>query len=59
MMTKQEYHDPNKFRDPLKDYGPPTYRDELERALAEETVASIRAQPFVCIAPVGGMDHGR
>lgn len=51
MMAEQEYHDPEEFEDPLENYEPPTYRDELERALAEETVAAIHGKPFTLIAP--------
>lgn len=39
------------FQDPLENYDPPKFDDPLERALAEETVAAIEFQPFVCVSP--------
>lgn len=39
------------FEDPLSNYDPREYRDPLERALAERTVAAITHQPSVCIGP--------
>lgn len=46
-----EQPDPEQFQDPLENYEPREYRDELERALAEEPVAAIHAQPFIAIPP--------
>ncbi len=39
------------YRDPLENYDPKTYDDPLERALAEEPVASIQSRPFVSVPP--------
>ena len=39
------------YRDPLENYDPKTYDDPLERALAEEPVASIESRPFVSVPP--------
>ncbi|MEQ8791100.1 MAG: CBS domain-containing protein [Pirellulaceae bacterium] len=49
-MAEQSYPDPDKFQDPLENYEPRVYADDLERALAEEPVAAIHAQPFIAIA---------
>lgn len=42
---------PEEFQDPLENYEPKTYSDPLEEALAEETVAAIRHEPYVSIGP--------
>lgn len=39
------------FRDPLQNYDPKTYRDPLEKALAEETVAAIQCTPVATVTP--------
>lgn len=38
-------------RDALSNYDPPTYDDQLEQALMEETVGAIRTQPCTAISP--------
>ncbi len=42
---------PGEFQDPLKNYEPPTYADELERSLCEQSVTAIRSQPVTVVAP--------
>ena len=49
-MTDRPLPDPENFQDPLENYEPREYQDELERALAEEPVNAIHAQPFVAIS---------
>jgi CBS domain-containing protein len=39
------------FQDPLENYEPSEYKDRLEEALAEETVAAIRSKPYAEISP--------
>jgi len=39
------------FRDPLKDYAPPSYDDPLEQHLAEDPVSVLQTQPCETIAP--------
>ena len=39
------------FQDPLENYDPKSYSDPIERALAEETVATIQHEPFSVITP--------
>lgn len=41
----------SEFTDPLSDYSPPTYRDALEEALAEQPVSHIQHQPHASIRP--------
>lgn len=48
-MTERQNPDPDEFQDPLENYEPREYNDELERALAEEPVAAIHAQPFIAL----------
>lgn len=49
-MTKLKHH-LGEFEDPLENYEPKTYKDLLEEALAEETVAAIRSKPYAEISP--------
>jgi CBS-domain-containing membrane protein len=44
-------HHLGEFKDPLSNYEPPVYPDELERALAEETVAAIQCKPYAEVSP--------
>ncbi|MDH3716795.1 MAG: CBS domain-containing protein [Planctomycetota bacterium] len=50
-MSDQHFPSPEDFQDPLENYEPKTYDDPLEEALAEETVAAIRHEPYVSIPP--------
>lgn len=53
MMTNNSSPDRSteEFQDPLENYDPKVYDDPLERALAEETVATIQHKPLVTIPP--------
>ena len=42
---------PGDFEDPLSNYDPPVYADELERALSEATVGTMRIRPFTTVPP--------
>jgi CBS domain-containing protein len=42
---------PEEYQDPLENYEPKTYEDPMERALAEEAVTAIHAQPYVSMGP--------
>ncbi|MEE9212531.1 MAG: CBS domain-containing protein [Phycisphaeraceae bacterium] len=42
---------PGEFEDPLKDYSPPQYDDELERALIETHVTAMQTQPITAMGP--------
>ncbi|MFC1757338.1 cyclic nucleotide-binding/CBS domain-containing protein [Planctomycetota bacterium] len=44
-------NDGTEFDDPLQNYDPKKYRDSLEKALAEETVARIQHRPHSSISP--------
>ena len=48
-MSQRELPDPEKFQDPLENYEPREYNDDLERALAEEPVTAIHAKPFIAV----------
>ena len=48
---KRRGTEPGSFTDPLSNYDPPQYADELEQALAEDQVADMEIRPFVAIAP--------
>lgn len=39
------------FRDPLSNYDPPAYADDLEQALAESPMSVVEGQPFATIPP--------
>jgi len=44
-------NEPEEFRDPLQNYDPKSYKDPLEKALAEETVTAIQCTPVATISP--------
>lgn len=50
-MLHNNHLDDTKFDDPLSNYDPIVYDDELERVLAEELMEAIPAQPCTQIAP--------
>ena len=50
-MTDEQSPDPTEFEDPLSDFEPAQYASELERALAEETVAKIQLKPYLQFSP--------
>jgi predicted transcriptional regulator len=43
--------EPEEFQDPLQNYDPKSYKDPLEKALAEETVTAIHCTPVATITP--------
>lgn len=43
--------DTGEFKDPLKDYSEPEYADELERALVEANIESMKIKPLMTIPP--------
>jgi CBS domain-containing protein len=43
--------DAEEFSDPLQNYDPKTYKDPLEKALAEEAVAAIQTTPVATVTP--------
>lgn len=44
-------NDPAQFDDPLSDYEPDEYQDELQWALAEKTVDAIESRPYHWVSP--------
>lgn len=50
MATSRPAANTDEFQDPLENYAPKVYADPLERALAEETVASIQHQPVATVS---------
>ena len=50
MSDKQTESASEAFRDPLANYDPPTYRNTLEQALAEESVAAIGSHPYTSMS---------
>lgn len=51
MTEKSTPSEFDEFQDPLEDYDPENYDDVMQRALVEEKVQAIEAQPFFCISP--------
>lgn len=45
-MTAANHNNSEEFVDPLSNYEPRAYRDELERVLTEETAGAIRSSPY-------------
>lgn len=43
--------EPGEFSDPLKNYDPPRYADELERSLCRDAVEVIEHEPYTAITP--------
>ena len=46
-----ESHKSNGFEDPLSNYEAPAYADDMERKLAEESVATVRTEPVTTVTP--------
>ena len=44
---KRRKAEPGEFQDPLSNYNPPEYDDNLERALTEATVGDMQITPFM------------
>lgn len=52
MSSRQRHeHAEAEFQDPLSDYEPPRYDDELERLLCEEKVTAVHATPVKVVSP--------
>jgi len=51
MRRERREAEPGEYSDPLKNYDPPEYADDLERALCDETLAAIKTKPFETIPP--------
>lgn len=51
MKRKRRHTEAGEYSDPLKDYSPPHYEDDLERALCEDPVTKIQTQPFHTVTP--------
>ncbi len=49
MGRKRNPVEPGEFEDPLSNYDPPAYADEMERVLCETEVQQMRIQPLACI----------
>ncbi len=45
-MINRNYPLPDEFQDPLSDYEPRLYADELEKLLAEQTVGDMQIRPY-------------
>jgi len=52
-LRPRKRHEPEAtdFEDPLENYDPPKYDDELEQALAEDKVTAIETKPFQAVDP--------
>lgn len=51
MPRKRNPVEPGEFVDPLSNYDPPAYSDELQRVLCDEEISSIRITPVYCVKP--------
>jgi len=49
MGRKRNPVEPGEFEDPIHNYDPPSYADELERVLCDTEVAQMRIQPLACV----------
>ncbi len=48
---------PGDFQDPLSDYSPPQFDDDLEQDLAELTIADMDAWPPLVVAPTDSIEN--
>lgn len=51
MRRKRRDIPDGEYSDPLKDYSPPQYADELERSLADDEIGTMKITPFDTISP--------
>ena len=51
MKRKRRAAPPGEFEDPLSNYDPPEYRDDLAEALGEARVTDMQTTPFTTVAP--------
>lgn len=49
MGRKRNPVEPGEFEDPIHNYDPPAYADEMERVLCETEVQQMRIQPLACV----------
>ena len=49
MRRKRRGTQAGEFQDPMKNYDPPSYDDELEQSLGEDEVRSMQTQPFTAV----------
>ncbi len=49
MKRKRRSAEAGEFQDPLKNYSPPAYEDEMERALCENRVDQMRTKPSMAV----------
>jgi CBS domain-containing protein len=57
MSSRREYPLPDEFQDPLSNYEPRVYADELEAALAEQTVGDMQIRPYAEVSPTTTVAH--
>lgn len=50
-MINRKYPLPDEFQDPLSNYEPRLYADELEELLAEQTVGNMQIRPYAEVQP--------
>ena len=50
-MINRNYPLPDEFQDPLSNYEPHEYADELEELLAEQTVGNMQLRPYAEVGP--------
>jgi hypothetical protein len=51
MKSRRNYPLPDEFEDPLSNYEPRVYADELEEALVERTVGDMQIRPYAEVSP--------
>jgi CBS domain-containing protein len=51
MRRERRPTEAGEYQDPLKNYDPPVYADELERALCDESLAALTVTPFLVVGP--------
>jgi CBS-domain-containing membrane protein len=56
MMRRRRRHaPPGEYSDPLSNYDPPEYEDDLERSLCEQPITGLQTAPFDTISPQTAM----
>lgn len=54
---KRRAPEPGEYRDPLSNYDPPPYADDMERLLCEDTAAAIALRPMARVAPAAAVER--
>ncbi len=49
MVRRRNPVEPGEFEDPLSNYDPPQYEDELERVLCEDEISHMQITPVSCV----------